>query len=165
MFVLIAPVNRLNFGGGFNDWRKMLREAAINYSILNRAQRYSQEGGIKSEDFEELVVEQEGDTLKLYVFGSKYFVCVGPNDRDSLEHLNSDFRKLKLMIQNGDIDVKRVVCDFSRVKYMSSEALGVLVSLHNVLKKQGGELKLTGLSDQLRKVMDITRLDRILKVV
>jgi anti-sigma B factor antagonist len=48
--------------------------------------------------------------------------------------------------------------DMKNVTYVSSYLIGVLVGLHKLLKKSGCDLHLSGLSPQLRTVLDVSGL-------
>jgi len=48
--------------------------------------------------------------------------------------------------------------DMKNVTYVSSYLIGVLVGSHKLLKKSGGDLHLSGLSPQLRTVLDVSGL-------
>lgn len=62
-------------------------------------------------------------------------------------------------------DRRRMVLDFERVHYLSSQAIGVLLAMH---KKLGAlpksSLELRGVGPRLMELLRITRLDRVLKV-
>jgi anti-sigma B factor antagonist len=61
----------------------------------------------------------------------------------------------------------RVVLDFSKVKYLSSQAIGIILTLNKKLSggSAGGEnLVLCGVGPQLMQLLKITRLDRILTI-
>ena len=60
---------------------------------------------------------------------------------------------------------RKIVLDFSEVKFLSSQMIGVIVNLHKKSKAIKGEIVLCGLRPQLRKVFQITNLDRILTLV
>ena len=63
-----------------------------------------------------------------------------------------------------DEDQKRsLVLDFTRVKYLSSQAIGVILTLNKKLGS-GGSLVLCGVGPQLMQLLKITRLDRILAI-
>ena len=60
-----------------------------------------------------------------------------------------------------------VVLDFSKVKYLSSQAIGIILTLNKKLSGNsgGGEsLVLCGVGPQLMQLLKITRLDRILTI-
>lgn len=61
---------------------------------------------------------------------------------------------------------RRVVLDFGKVKYLSSQAIGILLTMH---KKLGavphGQLVLCGVDAKLMQLLKLTRLDKLLKMV
>jgi len=59
----------------------------------------------------------------------------------------------------------RLVLDFTRVKFFSSQVVGILLTLHKKLAATaGGSLTLCGVGPQLIELLKITRLDRLLKI-
>ena len=60
-------------------------------------------------------------------------------------------------------DRKKLILDFSKVRFMSSSALGMLVNLHNKSTAIKGVLVLCGLRKDLMKVFEITKLTKILR--
>jgi anti-sigma B factor antagonist len=57
---------------------------------------------------------------------------------------------------------KKIVLDFSNVRFLSSQMLGVLIALHKKLKEIGGRYVIAGLQPELHRVFRITRLDKVL---
>ncbi|GER68489.1 anti-sigma-B factor antagonist [Weizmannia acidilactici] len=58
----------------------------------------------------------------------------------------------------------QVLIDLTHVSYMDSTGLGVLVGLFKSLRANDGALTLTGLSDRLKRLFDITGLSDIMKI-
>ena len=61
----------------------------------------------------------------------------------------------------------RLVLDFTKVQYLSSQAIGIILTLNKKLTggSAGGEgLVLCGVGPQLMQLLKITRLDRILTI-
>ena|SRR5437016_11627729 len=61
----------------------------------------------------------------------------------------------------------RLVLDFGKVKYLSSQAIGIILTLNKKLSggSAGGDnLVLCGVGPQLLQLLKITRLDRILTI-
>jgi anti-sigma B factor antagonist len=54
-----------------------------------------------------------------------------------------------------------VVVDFSGAGYIDSSGLGALVSLSKRVREAGGDLRLSGLNEDLRTLFDLTRLDAL----
>jgi len=57
----------------------------------------------------------------------------------------------------------RLVFDFERVKFFSSQVLGLLLDIRSKLMAFGGELVISAIDPQLYRVFKITNLDRIFK--
>jgi anti-sigma B factor antagonist len=58
---------------------------------------------------------------------------------------------------------KKIVLDFSQVRFLSSQMLGVLIALHKKLREYDGRFIICGLQPELHRVFRITRLDKILE--
>ncbi len=58
---------------------------------------------------------------------------------------------------------RRMVFDFSGVKFFSSQVLGLLLEARARLEPHKGEVVITSLSPQLERVFQITNLDRIFR--
>jgi len=56
---------------------------------------------------------------------------------------------------------KSVVIDFEKVKFFSSQVLGMLVNIHNRLARGNGRLIIASINPQLYRVFRITNLDKI----
>jgi anti-anti-sigma factor len=60
-----------------------------------------------------------------------------------------------------------LVLDFTKVKYLSSQAIGIILTLNKMLNASsasGTHLVLCGVGPQLMQLLKITRLDRILTI-
>ncbi len=56
-----------------------------------------------------------------------------------------------------------MVLDFSKVEYMSSQAIGIVIGLHRKLSVlPNSKLLLCGVNAKLMQLLKITRLDRVL---
>jgi anti-sigma B factor antagonist len=56
---------------------------------------------------------------------------------------------------------KRLLLNFSNVEYMSSAALGKLITLNKKVQAAGGKLVLCNIDPQIREVFEITKLDKL----
>ena len=60
---------------------------------------------------------------------------------------------------------RHVILDFTSVQYLSSQAIGILLTLHGKLKAHApSKLVLCGVSVKLMELLKITRLDRVLTI-
>ena len=77
-----------------------------------------------------------------------------------LEKMSASLMKLV------DVDGHRqLILDFTPVKYLSSQAIGIILALHKKLNHEDGRLVLCGVGPQLLQLLKITRLNLVLKVV
>ncbi len=56
---------------------------------------------------------------------------------------------------------QKLILDFSHVKFLSSQTLGILVTLNEKVRAIKGSLRLCGLRKELLKVFQITNLDKL----
>ena len=61
-------------------------------------------------------------------------------------------------LERGD---RKFRLDFSTTDYVDSSGLGVLVTLSKKIREQGGQLSLVGLSEDLRTLFELTKLDTL----
>ena len=59
---------------------------------------------------------------------------------------------------------KNMLLDFSRVEFMSSSFLGLLVKIHKRISEKNGQLKLCNINKKIREIFKITRLDKIFQI-
>ena len=60
-------------------------------------------------------------------------------------------------------DQRFLLLDFTPVKFLSSQTLGMILKIHRKLTEKGGWLGLCGLKKDLYKIFRLTRLDKILQ--
>ncbi len=59
---------------------------------------------------------------------------------------------------------KKIVLDLKSTEIVDSTALGAIVRLHTSLQTGGGTLVLAGVGDGIRRVLVMTRLDRVFAI-
>jgi anti-sigma B factor antagonist len=72
--------------------------------------------------------------------------------------------KEELLRYVGHQSPKLLVISFKEVQRFSSENFGVLLNVNNLVKANKGELRLCEISDQIREVFGITRLDQLFEI-
>lgn len=80
---------------------------------------------------------------------------VGDGDTDDLRAAVGDF------LEQG---IRRAVIDLHKVNYLNSTGIGAIISAHTTFRKNGGDLRLTGLSDNVQSLLVITRLIDVFEV-
>ncbi|MCE9624683.1 MAG: STAS domain-containing protein [Deltaproteobacteria bacterium] len=71
----------------------------------------------------------------------------------------------KAIVKARDEFAKHFILDLSRVSFIDSTGLGVLISLMRHLNENSGRLKLAGLQDEVRSIFEITRLYKVFDLV
>ncbi|NEM91955.1 STAS domain-containing protein [Galbitalea soli] len=59
----------------------------------------------------------------------------------------------------------RLVVDFARVDFLDSSGLGALISGLKAARQAGGDLRLANTSDQVKLVLQLTNLEKVLSTV
>ena len=74
-------------------------------------------------------------------------------------------QELKDVIQAAlDRGERRILVDFSHTGYIDSSGLGALVSISKRVREVGGELRLSGLNEDLRSLFELTKLDSLFSI-
>ena len=61
--------------------------------------------------------------------------------------------------------LKKIVVDLEKVNYIDSSGLATLVEILKKTKTQGGSLGLSGLSDKVKSLFEITKLDKLFVIL
>ncbi|MBV7276248.1 STAS domain-containing protein [Clostridium sp. PL3] len=69
--------------------------------------------------------------------------------------------KINYLMNNGEKNFK---LDFSKCNFIDSTGLGVLVSTYKKCKNINGSLKLYSINEQVMKVFNMTRLDKVFEI-
>ena len=59
---------------------------------------------------------------------------------------------------------RKIVLDFSNVEYLSSAALGKLITMNNKVKDSGGTLRLCSIRPDIYEVFAITKLNKVFDI-
>lgn len=60
---------------------------------------------------------------------------------------------------------KQLVIDFTNIKLINSVLLNFLIRVRNDVHKMGGQLRLSNLNPNLRRVLDLTRLTEVFDIL
>jgi anti-sigma B factor antagonist len=94
---------------------------------------------------------QSGSVGVIEVKGS----LVGGEETDELSNAVADF------VEQGN---KKLIIDLSKVDYLNSTAIGVLVKAHTTYKKHQGQVKLCGINKNINNIFVITKLTMVFEV-
>ena len=92
----------------------------------------------------------EGDVAILEISGK---LMGGPETQQIHDHIKG------LIADN----VNKVIINLSKVKWMNSSGLGVLMASYTTIKNKGGDLKLANVADKVNSLLMITQLMTIFK--
>jgi anti-anti-sigma factor len=82
--------------------------------------------------------------------------------RDIVASMAADFRQdLLKEVESG---VKRLVVDLDDVEMVDSVGIGVLVAAHNSLSKNGGQMAVSNVSQDIFNLFKVMRLDQHFEV-
>jgi anti-sigma B factor antagonist len=62
-------------------------------------------------------------------------------------------------------DRPKILLDFKNVDHLSSAALGMLINVNNKVKQQNGQLRLASIKPQILEVFEITKLNKLFKIL
>ena len=93
-----------------------------------------------------------GDVVVLTLSGE---LMSGPEVAPFQDHI-------KKLVNEG---MKKVVVDFSRVRWFGSAMLGVLTASLTTLRGEGGDLRLTGVTRKIESILMVTQLANIFKTL
>ena len=73
-----------------------------------------------------------------------------------------EFKQTVLVrLEGGD---RKFVIDFNDSSYIDSSGLGALVGLSRKIRESGGDLRLSGLNEDLRTLFELTKLDTLFQI-
>ena len=74
-------------------------------------------------------------------------------------------QELKTVVQEAlDNGERKFLIDFGQTGYIDSSGLGALVSISKRIREQGGDLRLSGLNEDLRSLFELTKLDTLFAI-
>ena len=62
-----------------------------------------------------------------------------------------------------DASKTNIVVDLSRVKFMNSSGLGMLIGGLTTMRKAGGDLRISGATDKIQSLLVVTKLITVFK--
>lgn len=84
--------------------------------------------------------------------------CSGSIDADTVSAFKK--RMLEIIAQGS----AHLVMDFSTLHFIDSMGLGTLISLLRTVRGKNGDIKIASMSDDVKMIFQITRLDRLFDV-
>ena len=91
--------------------------------------------------------------------GDVFVVSLNQASIGGMEGIERIRETLRGIVEDGK--PRKLVIDFSAVRFFSSQMLGLLVDLWRRMKDVGGAVLISGINPQLTRVFRITHLDKI----
>ena len=100
---------------------------------------------------------------ELLIQGYKDVQVVSFQNVSVLDSANIDALQRQLLDLVVNQDKRKMILDFSAVRFMSSQALGMLLQLQNAMNQVKGKVLIVGIKPDLQKVFKITNLHKMFK--
>lgn len=101
----------------------------------------------------------------LHVSAEKDISIVEFRDNRILDELNISQIGQALIKISDSRDRPKLLLDFAHVDHLSSAALGMLINVNNHIKARNGQLRLAGIRPQIMEVFQITKLNRLFRIL
>jgi anti-sigma B factor antagonist len=85
-------------------------------------------------------------------------------DRKILDEQNIQIIGEQLFSLVDELGRRKILLNFQNVEFLSSAALGKLITLNRKLQGVGGRLVMCGIAKEIREVFEITKLDKLFKI-
>ena len=86
-------------------------------------------------------------------------------DKKILDEQNIQVIGEQLFSLVDELGRRKILLNFKNVEFLSSAALGKLITLNKKLTQAGGRLVLCNIDPQIHEVFEITKLDRFFKIM
>jgi len=93
--------------------------------------------------------------------GGGAIVAFRPTSISDTEEIAAASKQIEGFIEKNH--PKRIVFDFERVKFFSSQLLGLLLEIRTKLLSYNGDVVISAINPRLQKVFEVTNLDKVFK--
>ena len=91
-------------------------------------------------------------------------ICIIEIEGNIALEVTSEIRdELRPFVERSDI--KGIVFNLAKVKFIDSSGIGLIVSIYKNLKQKDKKMALSNLNEKNREIFSLTRLDQILTIV
>ncbi len=81
-----------------------------------------------------------------------------------IDHHSSEELRDKIDKEFHRLRCKNIIMDFSKVYFMDSSGIGMIIGRYKAIEKLGGKIAVSGINEELKRIFDISGLYRIIKV-
>lgn len=79
-----------------------------------------------------------------------------------LDHHSADYTRLKIDAELMKSTTKNIVFDFSKVSFMDSSGIGVIMGRYKNISKLNGKAAITNVSQQIKRILEMSG---VLKII
>jgi anti-sigma B factor antagonist len=108
-----------------------------------------------------LIIMDEEIGVEITNEGNSSIVVFKSASVNDVDAITAASRQIKKFIEENQ--PKRLIFDFGRVKFFSSQVLGLLLDIRANLVTYGGEVVISAINPQLHRVFKITNLDKVFR--
>jgi len=99
--------------------------------------------------------------VEITIRGNSAAVAFKATSISDVEGISVAAEKIKEFIEKNR--PRKMIFDFERVKFFSSQVLGLLLDIRATLETYNGEVMISAINPQLHRVFKITNLDKIFR--
>lgn len=82
-----------------------------------------------------------------------------------IDHHNSALMRRKIDMELKEKLPSEVVFDFEKVTFMDSSGIGLIIGRYKLMNNIGGKVIVKNASDQIKKVMKLSGIDKIARII
>jgi stage II sporulation protein AA (anti-sigma F factor antagonist) len=83
---------------------------------------------------------------------------------EEIDHHSSEKIRTRVDYEIGRFMPKEVVLDLEKVNFMDSAGIGLIIGRYKQTKMYGGELKIQNVSPKLKRILEMSGIEKIVKV-
>lgn len=92
--------------------------------------------------------------------GTAVAVLNGEIDHHTARSLRSEIDRFVITMQP-----ERLAMDFTGITFMDSSGIGLIIGRYKLMKEWGGQLEIRGTQPYIRRVLKLSGIERIVKIV
>lgn len=83
---------------------------------------------------------------------------------EEIDHHNSEKIRNRIDYEIQRIMPKKVILDLGQVEFMDSAGIGLIIGRYKVAHLYGGILEVTGVSPKLKRILDMSGIQKIIEI-
>lgn len=83
---------------------------------------------------------------------------------EEIDHHNTEKLRRKMDNEITRFMPRKVIFDFSKVTFMDSAGIGLLIGRYKLIKMLGGTTKITNVSQVIKKVLEMSGIEKIIPI-